>query len=127
METAYGTRSPNKILESREKDSRTFHQLDSALGKSENKCQKILKKSQNIQKMDKYIRKDVHIPKLKFWGVTVPECRGCRVLRQIPIYLKPKFLNCYCIACAPYLVPFDMCRTHLSCFSLLALESLNLG
>ena len=26
--------------------------------------------SQNIKMMNKYIRKDVHIPKLKFWGVT---------------------------------------------------------
>ena len=45
--------------------------MDSALGKSENKCQKILKNSRNIQKMDNYIENFIHIPKLKFWGVTL--------------------------------------------------------
>ena len=42
--------SSNKILGSREKHFRTFHQLDSALGKTKNKCPKILENSQNIQK-----------------------------------------------------------------------------
>jgi len=41
--------------------------MDVALEKSENKCQK---NSWNIQKMDNYIQKDIHNPKLKFWGVT---------------------------------------------------------
>ena len=45
--------------------------MDSALGKSENKCQKILKNSRNIQKMDNYIQNFIRIPKLKFWGVTL--------------------------------------------------------
>ena len=45
--------------------------MDSALEKSENKCQKILENSQNIQKMDNYIWKHVHIPKMKIWGVTI--------------------------------------------------------
>ena len=44
--------------------------MDLTLGKSENKCQKILESSQNIKKMDNFIRKDIHNPKLKFWGVT---------------------------------------------------------
>ena len=44
--------------------------MDSALGKGENKCQKILENSRNIQKMYNFIQKVIHNPKLKFWGVT---------------------------------------------------------
>ena len=79
MEIVWDTVSPNKILESREKYSRTFHYMDAVLEKNENNCQNNLKNSRNIHKMDKYIRKDVHIPKLKFWGVT-PLRRHCSQL-----------------------------------------------
>ena len=44
--------------------------MDSALGKSENKCRKTLENSRNIQKMDNYVQNFIHIPKLNFWGVT---------------------------------------------------------
>lgn len=37
---------------------------------NENNHQKSLGNSQNIQKMDNFIQKDIHNPKLKFWGVT---------------------------------------------------------
>ena len=49
--------------------------MDLTLGKSENKCQQILENSQNIKKMDNFIRKDIDNPKLKFWGVTSLELR----------------------------------------------------
>ena len=64
------TTNPNQTLGAREKEPKTFHKLDLALGKSEIKCQNILESSQNIKKMDNFIRKDIHNPKLKFRGVT---------------------------------------------------------
>ena len=44
--------------------------MDFALDKMITITKKSLENSRNSQKMDKYIRKDDHIPKLKFWGVT---------------------------------------------------------
>jgi len=44
--------------------------MDLALEKMITITKKSPKISRNSQKMDKYIRKDDHIPKLKFWGVT---------------------------------------------------------
>ena len=70
LEIFWDTRSPNKIFESRDKDSRTFHRMDLALQKYDNNFQKSLENSQNIQKMDNFIQKDIHNPKQKFWGVT---------------------------------------------------------
>ena len=70
LEIFWDTRSPNKIFESRDKDSRTFHRMDLALQKYDNNFHKSLENSQNMQKMDNFIQKDIHNPKQKFWGVT---------------------------------------------------------
>jgi len=40
LEIVWDTRSPNKILESREKDSRTFHPIDLAQGGKKRICAK---------------------------------------------------------------------------------------
>ena len=45
--------------------------MDSALGKSENKCQEIPGEfSKYLEKNDNFIQKDIHNSKLKFWGLT---------------------------------------------------------
>jgi hypothetical protein len=43
--------------------------MDLALGKIRIIARKNLENSRKSQKMDNYIRKDIHNPKLKFWGV----------------------------------------------------------
>ena len=39
--------------------------------KNENSCKNKMENSQNIQKMDNYIQKNIYISKLKFQGVTI--------------------------------------------------------
>ena len=69
---------------------------------------KNLKKSQNIQKMDNFTRKDIHNLKLKFWGVTELETNKgnlmprhhayafdyySRVMQGYPVFIRGPLLE----------------------------------
>ena len=94
LEIFWDTRSPNKIFESRDKDSRTFHRMDLALQKYDNNFQKSLENSKIFFMRFKYFIWTSRVPNylqdffLEFSGYISYGLKDVSRLFQIYVSLK---------------------------------------